>query len=92
MNEKTQSEGRVATSSGKDILLRMLQDIEDLKSSGGRVRAALEAIRDEIEKNAPSFSKLADGLNGLMDALGSVEARVDEHEDRLNALEQGKPS
>ena len=80
----------MATSASKDILIRILQEIEDLKESGTRVRAALEAIRDEIGNNVVSFAKVAGGIHGLMDTLGSVEARVDEHETRLRALEQSK--
>lgn len=108
----------MATQSGTDILVRMLQDIEELKSSGARVsiaieelqgaarqtraaleelqqsgrvtRVALEAMHAEVARSSHLFDKMAGGIHGLLDAVGSVEARVDDHENRLKAIEDAK--
>jgi predicted nuclease with TOPRIM domain len=63
---------------GRDIILRMMVDIADLRSATEKITSTLDRMRFTLEE--------------LLDHQGQLEGRMDSYEDRLLALEKSKSS
>lgn len=79
----------MAGNRGNEILTRMMSDIAELKYAVTDLRDATQTF---AIRTTGTLDKLRITLETLIDHIGEVEARLDTHDQRLDALEARKAS
>lgn len=79
----------MAQVTGRDIILRMMGDVEDLKRGQERL---VSLIIEHSTSSRMSLERMAAHLEELLEHQGQLEARMDAHEERLAALEKERKS
>lgn len=82
----------------EDIILRLIGDVRELRSSvirlelkfDGALRALEEATREFAVGSSRTFERMETTLETMLDSIGGTHARLDEHEARIAALEVKK--
>lgn len=90
---------RVARTTGGDLILKLQQDVTDLRQQFDQFEAKTEAafemlrtaFRDGFSGVGKSINRFATHLDAHAESLGELSAKVNEHEQRLNALEAKLP-